>query len=125
MPILTSMIMLAGTSNSTIGCNKKDDCPALTFELQGMSIDDMEDRLRSGDFTSVQITQMYLNRIRQIDQNGIALHAVIEINPEALSIAKERDIERDNDQIRVQLHGIPILIKDKIETGDMMKTTDG
>jgi amidase len=107
------------------GCAPDPVTSEAPFELQGISITAMQDKLNSGKYTSVQIAELYLNRINTIDQNGIALHAVIELNPDALAIAAERDIERLQGHIRGPLHGIPILIKDNIETGDRMQTTSG
>jgi amidase len=95
------------------------------FILEGISVEELQDKLGAGEFTSVQITQLYLDRIREIDQSGPELRAVIEINPDALAIAAELDMERLNYKVRGPLHGIPILIKDNIETSDRMQTTAG
>ena len=66
-----------------------------------------------------------LDRIEQIDKNGPKLNSVIEINPEALEIAKELDLERKSGKVRSPLHGIPVLIKDNIDTADKMATSAG
>jgi amidase len=81
--------------------------------------------MQSGEYTSKSITEMYLKRIESIDKNGPALNSVIEVNPDAISIAENMDTERKNGKIRGPLHGIPVLIKDNIDTGDKMMTTAG
>jgi amidase len=81
--------------------------------------------LQNGELTSAGITGMYLDRIAAIDKKGPSLNAVIEINPDALDIAVSLDLERKAGKLRSSLHGIPILIKDNINTGDKMMTTAG
>jgi amidase len=81
------------------------------------------DRLSA--YTSVDLCKAYLHRIQQIDRSGPSLNSVIEINPDALSIAADLDRERAAKGPRGPLHGIPILIKDNIDTADRMRTTAG
>lgn len=81
--------------------------------------------MEQGELSSQGITQMYLDRIEAVDKNGPRLQSVIEINPDALSIAAQLDEERKAGKVRGPLHGIPILIKDNIDTGDQMMTTAG
>jgi len=100
--------------------NKADD-----FVLNEITIDGLQQKMQSGEYTSRSITQLYLDRIDAIDKKGPAINAVIEINPDALSIADEMDKERKAGKIRGPLHGIPVLIKDNINTGDKMMTTAG
>lgn len=95
------------------------------FELNETTIDALQQKMQQGVYTSKSITEMYLQRIASIDREGPALHAVIEINPEALAIAEAMDQERKAGKIRGPLHGIPVLIKDNIDTGDQMMTTAG
>ncbi len=82
-------------------------------------------RLASGELTSLALTRAYLDRIEAIDRHGPCLNAVIETNPEALDIAAALDTERQAGKLRGPLHGIPILIKDNIDTADQMTTTAG
>ncbi len=96
-----------------------------SFELNESSIDQLQKKMQDGSYTSRSITEMYLKRIEAIDQKGPALHAVIEINPDALKIAESMDAERKAGKIRGPLHGIPVLIKDNINTADQMMTTAG
>jgi amidase len=95
------------------------------FALLETTIDVLQQKLQNGELTSAGITGMYLDRIAAIDKKGPSLNAIIEINPAALDIAVSLDIERKAGKLRGSLHGIPILIKDNINTGDKMMTTAG
>jgi amidase len=99
--------------------------PATGFALDEMTIDELQDKMKQGIYTSVMLTNMYLKRIAETDKTGPRLHAVIELNPDALSIAGSLDRERKAGKLRGPLHGIPVLIKDNINTGDKMMTTAG
>jgi amidase len=81
--------------------------------------------MQSGRYTSRQLVELYLGRIRQIDRAGPTLRSILETNPEALSIADVLDAERKVKGPRGPLHGIPVLIKDNIDTADRMMTTAG
>ena len=91
-------------------------------ELVEVTIADLQQMMRSGNITARRLTEMYIERIKQIDGKT---KSVIEINPDALAIADELDRERKNKKVRSALHGIPILIKDNIDTADKMLTTAG
>lgn len=95
------------------------------FELNEVTITELQEKMKSGELTSEEITKKYLDRIERIDKNGPELRSVIEVNPEALDIARQLDAERKSGKIRGLLHGIPVLIKDNIDTGDTMQTTAG
>jgi amidase len=95
------------------------------FELNEVSIDELQQKMQSGAYTSKAITELYLKRIDAVDKKGPALNAVIEINPDAISIAENMDKERKEGKVRGPMHGIPVLIKDNIDTGDKMMTTAG
>jgi len=95
------------------------------FELEELTIADLQDGLKSGKFTAVSLVEKYSVRIDAIDKHGPALNSVIEMNPDALSIADNLDQERKRRGPRGPLHGIPVLIKDNIDTGDKMMTTAG
>ncbi|MDP1614286.1 MAG: amidase, partial [Methylococcales bacterium] len=81
--------------------------------------------MQSGKLSAKSLTKMYLKRIEEIDKKGPRLNSVIELNPDALLIATSMDAERKDGKIRGPLHGIPILIKDNINTADKMQTTAG
>jgi amidase len=95
------------------------------FALEEATVAQLQQWMRDGRYTSRQLTDMYLQRIDALDQRGPALRSVIELNPEARSIADALDGERRDRRVRGPLHGIPILIKDNIDTGDRMQTTAG
>lgn len=95
------------------------------FELDELSIADLQQRMASGQETARSLTEKYLARIAALDRQGPALHAVLETNPDALQIAETLDAERKAGKVRGPLHGIPILIKDNIGTADRMTTTAG
>src|SRR5882672_8882730 len=81
--------------------------------------------MASGQVTSVQLVNFYVDRILQIDQNGPGVNSVIELNPDALAIARNADKMRGQGKVLGPLHGIPVLLKDNIDTGDQMQTTAG
>jgi len=95
------------------------------FELNELSVAQLQDGMTSGRYTSRRLVELYLQRIAQIDGAGPTLRSVIETNPDALAIADALDAERKAKGPRGPLHGIPILIKDNIDTGDKMLTTAG
>jgi amidase len=95
------------------------------FDLEEATIADLQGRLTRGQETARSLVDEYLARIEAIDRGGPALHSVIEINPDARTIADGLDAERRAGRVRGPLHGIPILIKDNIATADAMMTTAG
>lgn len=92
------------------------------FELNETTVWELQQKMESGALTSKQVCEKYLERINLVDP---VLKSVIELNPEALEIAQKLDDERANGEIRGPLHGIPVMIKDNIDTGDKMQTTAG
>jgi amidase len=95
------------------------------FDLEEATIADLQHRMEAGQDTSRALVEKYLARIEAIDRHGPELHSVLEINPDAGAIADGLDAERRNGRVRGPLHGVPILIKDNIATGDRMMTTAG
>ncbi|HET7214125.1 MAG TPA: amidase [Terriglobia bacterium] len=95
------------------------------FELDETTISSLQDAMKSGRMTSHTITEKYLARIEELDRKGPSLHAVIEVNPDALSMARDLDRERKAKGPRGPLHGIPVLVKDNVGTADRMTTTAG
>jgi len=98
---------------------------AQPFSLEEATLADLGDGFRSGRFTSRSVTEWYLARIAWLDRKGPSVNSVIEINPEALAIADALDVERGAKGPRGPLHGVPVLIKDNIDTADRMSTTAG
>src|SRR6202050_772431 len=95
------------------------------FDLGEADVRELQKRMSEGSLTARSLTTRYLERIEAIDRRGPALNAVIELNPDALAIAALLDAERQAKGARGPLHGIPILIKDNIDTADRMMTTAG
>lgn len=121
-----------------LGCGKADaaadvhvgratDAPTQipAFALEELTIDGLQGRMKSGQDSAASLVQQYLARIDAIDQRGPAINAVIELNPDAPAIARQLDDERKAGRVRGPLHGIPVLIKDNIDTSDRMHTSAG
>lgn len=104
---------------------KTDNGPAAPFELEEATVASLQDRMKSGEYTARKIAELYLGRIKALDKQGPSLHSIIELNPEALQIADALDAERKSKGPRGLLHGIPVLVKDNIDTADRMTTTAG
>ncbi|HEV8497380.1 MAG TPA: amidase [Gemmatimonadaceae bacterium] len=108
--------------------SRADATPPLqtpSFALEELTIDELQSRMRSGSESSASLARQYLDHIDATDQRGPAINAVIELNPDAMAIAAQLDAERKAGKIRGPLHGIPVLIKDNIDTADKMHTTAG
>ncbi len=99
--------------------------PSPSFDLEEATIATLQQRMQSGQETSRTIVDKYLARIEAVDRSGPTLRSVIEINPDARTIADQLDAERKSGRIRGPMHGIPVLIKDNIATADRMMTTAG
>jgi amidase len=95
------------------------------FELDEITIDDLQKAFQSGQYSSRSLSEKYLARVAEIDKAGPRVNAVIELNPDTLQIADALDQERRSKGPRGPLHGIPVLIKDNIDTSDRMNTTAG
>ena len=120
--------VVAAATVLTIACGREETTtpsavPA--FDLNEASVSQLQDWMTTGRYTSRRLVELYLDRISQIDSAGPRLRSVIEINPDALAIASALDEERKAKGVRGPLHGIPVLIKDNIDTGDRMLTTAG
>ncbi len=98
---------------------------AKTVAVEEQSIDQLQAAMTSGKASSVDLVRAYLARIAAMDRKGPTLRAVIALNPDALAQAKALDVERKAGRIRGPLHGVPVLIKDNVETADAMPTTAG
>lgn len=136
-------VTVAGTAATVLtGCgggsdpskeNKKDSAEIAAdaasgrdeFEFSEFTIAELQAGLKAGTISSVKLTELYLRRISEIDQGRHDLLSVIEVNPEAMQLAEQMDKERKAGKLRGPLHGIPIMIKDNIDTADKMHTTAG
>jgi amidase len=133
----TSWIGAAGVFAGQAGCapTAPDTPPAATavarptgsepFELHEVTVDGLQEAMSAGRLTARRVTELYLTRIEALNTRGPELRAIIEVNPDALAIADALDAERKSGKVRGPLHGIPIALKDNIDTHDRMTTTAG
>lgn len=103
----------------------QDSATVSPFELDEVTISSLQEGLAGGKYTSRRLTELYLRRITEVDRGGPTINSVIETNPAALEIADSLDAERRDGRLRGPMHGIPVLIKDNIDTQDLMKTSAG
>ncbi len=96
-----------------------------SFPLQEATVADLQGQMESGELSAQRITELYLERIQKLNHQGPELNAILVTNPDALAVAQELDRERSQGKVRGPLHGIPIIIKDNIDTADKMPTTAG
>lgn len=123
---LSPVVAIQAKAFNKINAFKEIDSGLLPdMDLKETTINLLQEKMENGALTSVDITKEYLARINAIDKDGPLINSIIELNPDALKIAEEMDAERKNGKIRSMLHGIPILIKDNINTADKMMTTAG
>lgn len=113
-------VYLPGCESKPVAEGKKT-----AFDLEEKTIAELQAAMESGSLTARNLVEMYLQRIEDIDRNGPTLNSVIETNPDALAIAEALDTERKSKGPRGPLHGIPVLIKDNIDTADKMRTSAG
>src|SRR5579862_542040 len=114
-----------GAARETSGCPTPAAFQAKPFELEEITLAELQEGMQSGKFTARSLVERYTARIEEIDKSGPSVNAVIEMNPDALSIAEDLDRERKAKGALGPLHGIPVLIKDNIDTADRMMTTTG
>ena len=113
---------VAALSGQKAAENASASSSSRSFELSEITVRQLRDAMTKGELTSVEIISLYLERI---DKSDGAIRSVVEVNPDALDIAKRLDEERKDKKTLGPLHGIPVLIKENIETADKMKTTAG
>ncbi len=121
---------IAAAAASQTSCQYVPATPASAgapsdFELDEVSLADIGAGLQKGKWTSERLVKLYLARIEAVDAKGPRLGSIIALNPDATSLAGQLDQERKNGNLRGPLHGIPILLKDNIETSDHTSTTAG
>ena len=114
---------LASTGGITASTRRRAD--EIPFDIAEATIADLQDGMTSGKYTARSLAEKYLARIEAVDRTGPALRSVIELNPDALALADSLDKERKEKGPRGPLHGIPLLVKDNIDTADKMATTAG
>ena len=122
----STLALSAITMNTFFSCkNAVIKTTSYTLILEEISIDQLQKGYADGQFTIVEVVRGYLKRIEEIDKTGPMLDSVLTVNPDALKIAEELDQERLAGKIRGPLHGIPVILKDNIDTHDQMANTGG
>ena len=127
----TSALVSGVIALGNAACRRQDGTPSSAatipepFALDETTIAELQAGMTTGQFTARSIVDAYRDRIDSLDRQGPALRAVIEVNPEAAAIADQLDRERQQGRVRGALHGIPVLLKDNIDTADRMTTTAG
>src|ERR1051325_11195632 len=109
-----AIVLLVTVGNVTVTFNAQ---PSPGFPLEEVTVAQLQDAMAAGRLTSRRLVELNTERINAIDRNGPTLRSVIELNPDAGSIADSLDAERKSGRVRGPLHGIPVLIKDNIDTG--------
>ncbi|MFQ5690818.1 MAG: amidase [Gemmatimonadota bacterium] len=128
--LLTSSASVASGATATeaagaAGSARRAPWPVPEFEFEEATIADLRKRMEGGELTARRLAEAYLERIEALDRDGPRLSQILEINPDALSIAEALDEERRSRGPRGPLHGIPVVLKDNIDTGDRMSTAAG
>jgi amidase len=118
IPLIVSVLLISS-------CKLQTREADLNSWLEEIKISDLQQGYRDGKYTIKEVTQAYIDRINAIDKNGPRLNSVIVVNPDALVIAEELDRELAEGKTRGPMHGIPVILKDNIDTGDKMATTAG
>lgn len=121
--LVTAIIILAVAS-----CRQQTGSNVLlsdNFRFEEFTIEQLQQGYTNGDFTVTEVVQAYLDRIDAIDDSGPMLNAVIQVNPDAIAIASQLDDELKEGKARGPLYGVPVLLKDNIDTHDAMETTAG
>lgn len=106
-------------------CNEPQTSEFETLGLEEITIQELSDGYQNGTFTVKEVVEAYLQRINDVDVNGPGLNSILQTNPDAISIAEEMDAMLQNGEVMGPLHGIPVVLKDNIDTHDQMNTTAG
>ena len=122
LPNRRQFIKVTAAGTVLFAMNNTEKVAAQNFNIEEATIADLQNQMKSGAMSAKEITQAYLNRISTVDKT---INSIIETNPDALKIAEDLDKERKKGKTRGELHGIPVVLKDNIDTADKMKTTAG
>jgi amidase len=123
--LIPCFLLWCGSCVKTRTANSQNVTYNPEFELEGITIEQLQQKFATGEYTSREVVEMYLARIAEIDQSGPRLLSILQTNPDALQTADQLDQERAKGMVRGPLHGIPVMLKDNIDTGDKMNTTAG
>ncbi|MBT8496365.1 MAG: amidase, partial [Deltaproteobacteria bacterium] len=118
-------VLAVGCASSSSPTEPAPNSAQLREAVREASVAELQRRMASGELSAERLVDYYLQRIESIDRSGPELRAVLELNPEARTVAKRLDREREQGRVRGPLHGIPVLLKDNIATADRMQTTAG
>jgi amidase len=121
--LLTTLILLVITCKSPV--NKQVQAKPDNSWIEELTITQLQAGYKEGKYTVVDMVNIYLERIKELDKNGPELNSIIEVNPDAIQIAEELDRELAAGKSRGPLHGVPVILKDNIDTHDRMPTTAG
>jgi amidase len=121
---MTHVLKVAALALALVSLSARADKGPPT-QFNEFTVAQFQQMMASGKLTSVDLTQYYIDRILALDQNGPGVNAVIELNPDALALAKQADDDRRLGIVRGPLHGLPVLLKGNIDTGDKMQTSAG
>ena len=116
------LIFILGCQEQTSSSNQSE---SREIDLEEITIDQIQEAYQNGDYSIQELVQAYLDRIEAIDENGPQLNSIIELNPDALDIAAVLDREMKDGTLRSPMHGIPVVLKDNIDTYDKMHNTAG
>ncbi len=119
-----AILLLLATCQSPVGDTKKENKKSGSW-IEEMTINKIRQGYADGRFTITEVVQTYLDRINKIDMSGPELNSIILVNPDALAVARALDNEMKEGKSRGPMHGIPVILKDNIDTGDRMPTTAG
>ncbi|MEQ9582681.1 MAG: amidase family protein, partial [Arenibacter sp.] len=122
--IVFSTLLLVQMS-CQVSSEKKQAAETDNFRFMELGIPELQQGYRDGTYTVKEVVEAYLKRIGEIDKSGPMLNSIIQVNPDAIQIAAQLDVEMEEGKVRGPLHGIPILLKDNIDTHDQMATTAG
>lgn len=121
LTVFTVVVVIAAVAQAEEGVSGSNP----PSNLNEFTVAQLQGLMTSGDLSSVALTNYYISRIQQLDQSGPGVNSVIELNPDALVMAKAADVARAKGNVLGPLHGIPVLLKDNIDTGDKMQTSAG
>jgi amidase len=128
VPTLSLMILglaACGPGAGSSATQKASNAPPTGYVVEEKTVAALQDDMRAGRLTSARLVELYVSRIHDLDRNGPTLRSVLSLNPRAAEDARRLDGERAQGRVRGQLHGIPILLKDNIESADPLPTTAG